>query len=132
MVMLVIADLAITIVLVLRTRQFLADAVRVPGTIVDVESSTSRDRDTGRRTPMYRPVFSFVGPDGAEHSLTSSASSNSRPTVGDTVTILVPPDNPQKARIDSFLSVWGVAAIMGIVTVPFVIASVILIVVATG
>lgn len=127
MVLVATTGLIITIVLAVRTRQFLAGAVRVPGTIVDVTSYASRDRNSGRRTRMYRPVFSFVGPDGTEHSLTSSTSSNVRPTVGEAVTILVPPDHPQKARIDRFFPVWGSTMVFGIITVAFSIPSAILI-----
>lgn len=132
MVLLAVTLLTITVVLVVRTRRFLASAVRVPGTIVDVDSHLSRNRESGRRTRMYAPIFSFVAPDGSEQTLRSASSSRFRPTVGEAVTILVPPDDPRRARVDRFFSVWGTTLILGFLSLPWVIASAILIPAAIG
>lgn len=123
--------LVVTIVVTVRTRQFLSVAVRVPGQIVGSESRVSRDRDTGRRRRMYSPVFTFAGPDGQEHRLASTWRTSSPPVLGE-VTVLVPPTDPGRARIDRFASRWAGPVILGCVTLVFVVAAGILITVSAA
>ncbi|MFC7622738.1 DUF3592 domain-containing protein [Microlunatus sp. GCM10028923] len=123
--------LVVTIVLFVRTRQFLSEAVRVPGQIVGSETRTSRNRSSGRRTRLYSPVFTFLGPDGQEHRVTSSWRTSTPPTLGD-VTVLVPPADPGRAVIDRFASRWTGPIVAGCVTLAFVVAAVVLIVVSAA
>ncbi|NYE71179.1 DUF3592 domain-containing protein [Microlunatus parietis] len=126
-----IALLVVTIVVFVRTRQFLSVAVRVPGRIVGAESRLSRDRDSGRRRRLYSPIFTFLGPDGQEHRLTSTWRTSSPPALGD-VTVLVPPADPGRARIDTFSSRWARTIILGCVTVPFAVVAAVLIAVSAA
>ncbi len=123
---LAVAGIVLTLVLIVRTRNYLAGAVRTPGRIIDATSRVSRNRETGRRTRTYSPVFSFAGPDGREHTVTSSWSSSTPPAMGD-VTVLVPRDAPERARLDRFSAVWGAVLILGFITLALIITSGILI-----
>src|SRR5580698_4095219 len=59
----------------------------------------------------YAPVFKFTTPDGRQHTVQSGAASNPPGfTVGEQVSVLFNPQNPEAADIDSFWQLWGLAA----------------------
>jgi hypothetical protein len=83
-----------------RTRAEIRSAVRVPGRVVDL---VRRGRP-GHHT--WSPVVEYAY-EGATRSFTSSFSS--KPPAwkpGDDLTVLVQPDVPGEARIDSFGALW--------------------------
>lgn len=123
---LALVGIVLTVVLIVRTRRFLAGAVRTPGRIIDATSRVSRNRETGRRTRMFSPVFTFAGPDGREHTVTSTWSSSTPPAMGD-VTVLVPRDAPERARLDRFSAIWGAGLILGLISLVLIITTGILI-----
>lgn len=90
---------------------FRSTAVSVEGTIVDVEEG--RDCDNGRCQMVYSPVVEFATDDGRSITFVPNYSSSNEPQVGNTVTVLYPPSDPQGAKIDNFLDFWLAPAITG-------------------
>jgi Protein of unknown function (DUF3592) len=80
---------------------YYSKGVEVQGTVVRLESHSSSD---GGDT--YSPVFSY-SVDGKPYEY-ESVNSSSPPSneVGDVVTLLYNPDNPAKARQNSFWELW--------------------------
>ena len=90
------------------TQRFLETAVSTQGTVIDLRRSRSSDSDT------YAPVVEFNTSDGALIEFTSSTSSNPPSyTKGETVEVLYQEASPYNAKIKSFFSLWGAAAIVG-------------------
>lgn len=80
---------------------FMAEAVSAQGTVIDLVQS----RSSSQRS--YRPVVRFSTEDGQTLEFTSSFGSNPPGYArGDSVQVLYPPDDPQQARIHSFLALW--------------------------
>src|SRR5678816_2025036 len=69
-----------------RARNFVRDAIRADGKVV---------------RGVEREVYSSAGSFPPSHS------------VGDTVTLLYEPEQPNDAKTDDFLSLWGLPAILG-------------------
>ena len=55
---------------------------------------------------VYAPVFEFTTPDGAIQRVEGDASSPPRYAVGDEVYVLLDPENPAGARVESFAGLW--------------------------
>lgn len=96
--------------------------VRVPGT------SMSMDTWWGiQGGKVYRPTVEFATADGTQVTATSPIGTNPRPGhVGDSVTVLYDPRNPQRVRVDThrgpagclavgFMLIGGALAALGIV-----------------
>jgi hypothetical protein len=81
--------------------QFVSSGIEVEGTVVRLESSSSADSGT-----TYSPVFRYTV-DGQEYEY-ESVNSSSPPThkVGEITTLLYDPNNPEKARENSFWELW--------------------------
>ncbi|WP_206613484.1 DUF3592 domain-containing protein [Parahaliea mediterranea] len=92
----------------LNTQDFIAHATRAEGEVIDLVRSRSSDSTT------YRPVVTFTSADGRKVEFTSSSGSNP-PSFhrGEKVTVLYRPETPERARIESFFSLWGLALILG-------------------
>lgn len=91
-----------------KTRSFMAEAVEVPGTVIDLKASLSDGSTT------YRPVVRFRDQQDRTIEFTSSVgSSPPRHARGDTVGVLYRPGNPQGAEINDFVSLWLGAMILG-------------------
>ena len=91
------------------TGSFLDQAVETEATVMDVEK-----RKAGDGT-MYYPVFSFVDEGGNEHKIYSTRGSYPpayKP--GDTVSIFYDPQNPEKTKLDSFVSLWLGPVMLGV------------------
>jgi Protein of unknown function (DUF3592) len=72
--------------------------MRVPGTRVSVTGWTGAPGGG----PLYRPTVQFTTAEGTQVTATSPFGSNPRPGhVGDTVTVLYDPRNPQRVRVDT-------------------------------
>lgn len=93
----------------INTALFLRQSVPATGTIVRlIENHAEKGGVT------YAPVFTFQDASGKTHEVTSSSSSNPPiGGVGSEIPVLYEQHHPQNARIDSFFSLWGGAAIGG-------------------
>ena len=86
---------------------FSTKGIEVQGTVVRLESSSSSEGGT-----TYSPVFSYTV-DGQQYEY-ESVNSSSPPSneVGDVETLLYDPDNPGKARQNSFWELWLLPCIL--------------------
>jgi hypothetical protein len=86
---------------------FYSKGSEVQGTVVRLESSSSAEGGT-----TYSPVFSYTV-DGVQYEYESVNSSNPPSNkVGDVETLLVDPNNPGKARQNSFWELWLLPCIL--------------------
>ena len=95
---------------------FSSKAYKATGTVVELKKvrrlSTSSSGSTSHVTTYY-PVVRYQTKNGKNVTFTSSSGSYPSPYKrGDRVTLLYDPENPQKARIESFSSMW-LAPILG-------------------
>jgi hypothetical protein len=103
-----IGMLAGTVFLYTNTSVFLKDAIKTEGTVIELIPSYSDGSTT------YRPTVRFINQQGKEIEFASSSSSNPPSySEGQTVEILYLPDEPQKAEINGFFSLWGAPLILG-------------------
>lgn len=101
------------------TRTFLAEAERASGTVVSLERKVSRDSD-GNRSVTYYPVVRFTTPSGTSRQFQNASGSNPPAyREGERVDVLYHPDNLADARIDGFMSVWGMAVILSALGLVF-------------
>lgn len=107
------------------TSGFLNKAEKTYGTVLDVVERRTSDGT------MYYPVYSFVDVYGTKHKIYSkSGSYPPRYDVGDPISILYDPENPEEIKMDSFVSLWMgtiIAGVLGII--PFFIGALFLFVV---
>lgn len=90
------------------TNDFLAEAIRAEGTVIELRLSRSSDSTT------YAPVVNFIARNGEKITFVSSVSSNPPSyTVGEKADIFYLPADPYDAKLDSFFSLWGGATIVG-------------------
>ncbi len=79
------------IIVMMRTRQFIAGSQKVHAEVVSVEENTSTDSD-GDETTTYRPTVRFQTLDGQTHEArTYYSASNYDYDVGTTLTVLFKP-----------------------------------------
>jgi len=99
-----------------QSRAFIAGAERSDGEVVDVEYNR-RPRDS---TGMYCPVFQFMTKDGHKIRVTSKIRSSS-PSYhkGAKVTVLYDPKIPENAAIQSFLDLYFLPMVFGLIGVGF-------------
>ncbi|MBD2105499.1 DUF3592 domain-containing protein [Nodosilinea sp. FACHB-13] len=103
-----IGMLAATFFTYTNTNTFLKDAIKTEGTVIELIRSQSDDSVT------YQPVVVFVSQEGEEIEFTSLSGSNPPSySKGQAVEIFYLPDNPQKAEINGFFSLWGLPTILG-------------------
>jgi len=90
------------------TRDFLVDATTAQGKVIYLERSRSSDSTT------YRPVVEFRAEDGRRIEFTSSMGSNPPSySRGEAVEVLYLRDQPERAKINGFFSLWGLPIILG-------------------
>jgi hypothetical protein len=98
---------------------FYSKGIEVQGTVVRLESSSSAEGGT-----TYSPVFSYTV-DGQQYEYESVNSSDPPSNrVGDIETLLVDPNNPGKARQNSFWELWLLPCILCPVSFVMIILSV--------
>jgi len=91
------------------TLKFRKEATITEGTVVDFATSRS---DKGKT--MYSPVVEYRDLSGTSRQVTGSGSSSSPGyDRGDKVPVRFMPENPEKARIDSFMENWFAPLILG-------------------
>jgi hypothetical protein len=101
------------------SRAFIAGAERSDGEVVDLEYN----RRPGDSTGMYCPVFQFMTEDGNKITVKSGIR-GSTPSYhrGDRVTVLYDPKNPENAAIESFVELYFLPMVFGLIGVGFTFA----------
>ena len=90
------------------SKNFIASCAHADGTVVEnVSGQMANDSST-----VYYPKFSFQTPDGATHTIKSSAGSSPPSySVGQHVPVIYTPGDPDGASVDSFMNLWFAATI---------------------
>ena len=98
-----IVVLAVSVLTYTHTRRFVDSALRAPGKVVEM---VAHRESTARMRPIV-PVFVFRDANQREHKIRSSVGT-SPPSydVGDDVTVLYRPEEPEKASLDGFFDLW--------------------------
>ena len=111
--------LAVSVWYTYSSYMFYSNGVEVQGTVIRLESSHSAEGGT-----TYSPVFSYIV-DGQQYEY-ESVNSSSPPSneVGDVETLLVDPNNPGKARQNSFWELWLLPCILCPVSFFMIILSI--------
>ncbi len=92
----------------IHTKNFLKDAITTNGQVIDLVYSRSSDSD------VYKPRVSFTTNTGENITFTSSSGSNPPSySKGETVEVFYKPENPNKAKINGYFSLWGATSILG-------------------
>lgn len=95
--------------LVHTTREFVAQADRVQGTVMAMAPGRG-----SRGAGLSSPVVAFRAADGRMIEWQSSVATNPPAhAVGDSVTVLYRRDAPEDARLEGFLSLWSVPSLVG-------------------
>src|SRR5690349_10572265 len=98
--------------LIISNNKFSQRAVHTKGKVIDFKNYESRN-DNGGSTTMYAPVFEYEF-NGKTYQHTSSTSSSSPAyDIGETVDVLVDPQNPHDILIDTFWEKWFVVVLLG-------------------
>ncbi len=119
---------AVGVIAAVNTVIFVSRAQAVRGTVIDyaVEQNSISFLQSGESTGMlYYPVVEYPVPGGGSDRITARSG---RPTPpyepGEQLPVLVSASNPQRARIDTVLGVWGSAIILGGLGALFLLLSV--------
>jgi hypothetical protein len=97
-----------------RRRAFVRHSAIASGTIVALTENRERDEIS------YFPKVKFQTPSGREITFQSEMGSSSEAgRIGDTVGVRYRPDQPHVAEIDSFMSLWGLTLLFGVLGVVF-------------
>lgn len=95
-------------------QRFRAQAVHAQGVVVEHSYSRSNDSSSSGSGGTYCPVVHFTDADGQQIEFIGSVCSQPpAENVGDTVAVLYRKGDPHDARIDSFLTRWFAAMIVG-------------------
>ena len=106
--------LSVAFIFYFKINSFLSEAIEANGTVVDYVKSRSSDSTT------YKPVVQFNTQDGEKIEFTSSSGSSSKKyRTGANVEVLYLPLKPEKAKINSFFSLWGFHMIFGLLGAVF-------------
>lgn len=101
-----------------RDYQFSLRAIPVTGKVTANESYYSSDSDGGGTT-MYTPTFEYSF-NGAIHTHKSNVSSSEMDySIGESVEILVNPDDPQQILVNEFWERWTLPLILGFLGLMF-------------
>jgi hypothetical protein len=97
-----VLSLLLALVFAGNTFVFLHQAESTAATIIDIVETSSDG------SPSWYPVFRFTDKQGAEHEIkTTLGTGNTMYEVGQQIDILYKPVDPESARINSFLWIWG-------------------------
>jgi preprotein translocase subunit SecF len=129
---------AVEVVVVVRTRSFLAESSTAPGQVVGLEprqSCSSREDERGDErevcTTVYAPRVRFTSADGRQVVFVSSvASSSPSYAEGDRVQVRYRPDRPAQAQIDTVGDVWFDAIVVGVITLVLAVLGAVWVVLA--
>lgn len=105
------------------TKEFLNSAIETEGVVTELVRSKSSDSVT------YRPIFEFKTKEGNTVEITSSVASNPPSySRGEKVDVLYQESAPEKAKINSFFSLWGATLIVAVIGLVFLLIAVVTIV----
>ena len=105
-----LALLAAALYLYQDTQNFTQGALTGDGVVTELVRARSSDSNSS----TYRPVVEFHTDDGSLVEVTSTMGSNSPSfRVGESVQVYYHADRPHQAKINSFLSLWGLPLIFG-------------------
>lgn len=113
-------------------QSFLAGAAHAQGTVADLQRTESLSHDDNHTytSVSYYPIVQFTDASGKRIEFTSSSGSNPPAySRGDQVDVLYQADAPEKARINSFLSLWFGPLLVGGLGVVFTALGIVLVVV---
>ena len=97
-----ILDLTGAYFLYRHAEHYVQTASRAQGTVTKMVEQHGQESGT-----TFAPVFQFTDPQGKVHEVQSSIGSSPPDyKVGETVTVLYPPENPEAAVINGFIQVW--------------------------
>ncbi|MGH1469067.1 MAG: DUF3592 domain-containing protein [Bdellovibrionales bacterium] len=97
------------------TQDFLNSSQQATGVVVNIDSHLSRSSE-GVHTTMYSPVIKFKDSFGKTTTFKNNLSSSSNSyRIGDFVEVLYIPENPSKARVKSFMSLWFTSLVLGFI-----------------
>ncbi|WP_286762476.1 MULTISPECIES: DUF3592 domain-containing protein [Rhodopirellula] len=83
------------------TADFLRDAKRTTGTVVELDATTNAEGDL-----LFKPTFTFAA-NGRDYSVEAFGRVSPSPgEIGDRVDVLYDPTAPSNARIDTFSYTW--------------------------
>jgi hypothetical protein len=95
-----------------RTAKFKKTAVEAQGTVIELKEGGS----VSYRHTVYFPIIRFADTAGQEHTLYfNSGSYPPKYAVGDHVSVLYDPANPNEAKVNSFGHLWLFPIILGII-----------------
>jgi len=98
------------------TSSFLNGSTNAEGTVVKLNQS----RANNNNSITYTPVVRFINQNNESIEFISAVSSNPPSyAIGQKDEVLYRPENPQKAQINSFFSLWGVSFILGVMGLVF-------------
>lgn len=117
--------LALTAYLSFSTIQFQKTAQRTEGTVVKLhERISTKDK---KREVMYYPEFAFLDGNKQLHLIESSKGSHPPAyDIGEKVSIIYQPDEPDNAKADTFVELWLAPVIMLILGVTFTLPGLIM------
>ncbi|BAY15914.1 hypothetical protein NIES21_17350 [Anabaenopsis circularis NIES-21] len=97
------------IIVGVHTRSLIGKSISTSGTVIDLVRHTSRDSN-GRSSTAYYPVISFTSNSGKPIEFEANSGSNPPAyTQGQKVEILYNPQEPESAKINSWLDLWFLA-----------------------
>jgi Protein of unknown function (DUF3592) len=98
--------LTVSFFLYLHTQKFIQSANRTQGIITQLIEKKDHDTDS-----LYYPVCTFQDSRGNQHQIYSSMGSYPPSyKIGDKISVLYQPNNPEKAMIDNFSEKWFLSA----------------------
>lgn len=110
--------------LVLARLHFLSRAARTEGRVVALRASDEA-AGAGGTTQALRPVVRFADRDGRDvEFMAAVASSPPRYRIGDSVPVRFDPNNPGKARVESFLGLWFAPALASGLAAPILLGGI--------
>lgn len=96
---------------------FLGRATRVEGSVVDYQveqNAITFLRADGETGILYYPVVEYPTTRGGRSTVVGRTGRTSRQyAIGASVPVLVDPDDPAQARLDSTFGVWGSSIVLG-------------------
>lgn len=94
--------------------QFIQRSIKTTGTVVELETSTSRDSDSGRLKTYYHPIVEFQT--STSNTVRFRGDVGSHPSSydqGEHVPVRYLPNQPQAAKLDTFFQLWFLPIILG-------------------
>lgn len=84
-----------------KTNNFLKNAVKTEGTVVDI-----KERKNSEGNVLYYPIISFTDKTGKEYEKYGSGHFPTKYEIGDKISILYDPQNPKKNKFNTFINLW--------------------------